>query len=327
MTVSNDFISIIIPTYNRGDQIRNTILCCAAQDYPKDRFEIIVADNNSTDNTKGVIEELQKSSDADIKYLFEPRQGAHYARNLASKQARGDFLYFTDDDMLPKEDVLRRMVKVFDVDSNIAEVGGRVLPKWEFDPPEWLTKYFYDGTLSLIDKQEKLIVADFDIGIYSCHQMIKREILFECGGFNPDIAKDTLIGNGETGLNIKIINAGHLLAYTSEAVSYHAIPRSRMTQRYINSRYGNQGNCDSFTLHNKHKKSKDQYLRMVLKNHFPEVIRKFALSFRKQFSGDSSWRVDRAIAHYYYHRMTSDLKLAFNEDWRNFTLRENYLDD
>jgi glycosyltransferase involved in cell wall biosynthesis len=326
MAQSLRFVSIIIPTFNRCEIIGNTIESCFTQNYPKDKYEIIIADNNSSDNTKKVVTELQSRSPVPLKYIFDPRQGAHHARNTAAKESAGELLYYTDDDMIADENLLTNMTKVFDFDYNVAVVGGRVLPKWEFDPPEWLIKYFNDGTLSLIDKQEKLIIADFDIGIYSCHQMIRKEILFECGGFNPDIAKETLIGNGETGLNIKILNKGYSFGYTSDAVSYHAIPRSRMTQKYINSRYGNQGNCDSFTIFRKKENSKKVLLKLILFSHIPETIDRYFKSVVKMFSGKDSWRVDRAYSHYYFHRILADLKLVTNDEWRSYALKFNYLD-
>ncbi|MDQ3022538.1 MAG: glycosyltransferase family 2 protein [Bacteroidota bacterium] len=76
-------VSIIIPTYNRSKFLGTTLESCINQTYPKEFFEIIVSDNNSTDNTKEVVELWQKRSDVPIKYILEPRQGAHFARHTA----------------------------------------------------------------------------------------------------------------------------------------------------------------------------------------------------------------------------------------------------
>ncbi len=327
MQSMSKFVSIIIPTYNRCQLIGATIESCFRQSYPKDSYEIIIADNNSSDSTASVIEELKSKSPVPLRYILEPKQGAHHARNTAAKESRGELLYFTDDDMIADEKILENMTKVFDLDFNIAVVGGRVLPKWEFDPPEWLLKFFNDGTLSLIDRPEKLIIADYDFGIFSCHQMIRKEILFECGGFNPDITKEKLIGNGETGLNIKILNAGYSFGYTSEAVSYHSIPRSRMTQRYINSRFGNQGNCDSFTNFRKNEYSKKNMLRVVFFANLPMIFKKYFKSLRNFAAGKDEWRLEMAHAHYYKHKFSSDLKFALNDNWRRFALRHSYFEE
>ncbi len=182
--INNSFrtVSIIIPTYNRANLLGITLESCINQTYPKKSFEIIVADNNSDDNTKAVVEQWSAKTDIPVHYLLESRQGAHTARNTAAKNANGDILYFTDDDMIADKDLLVNIVKVFDMDYNVAVAGGKVLPKWEFDPPEWLLKYFKNGSLSLIEKPEELIIASYDIGIYSCNQAVLKEIFLSAVG-------------------------------------------------------------------------------------------------------------------------------------------------
>lgn len=319
-------VSIIIPTYNRSELLGITIESCINQTYPKDKFEIIIADNNSTDNTKSVVEEWAKKSEVPVRYLFEPRQGAHYARNSAAQFSQSEVLYFTDDDMIADKKLLENIVKVFDLDYNIAVVGGKVLPKWEFNPPEWLEKYFKNGALSLIEKSEKLIIASYDIGIYSCHQAMLKKVLIECGGFNPDIEKETLVGNGETGLNIKVLDSGYNFAYTGDAVSYHMIPRSRMTQKYLNKRFSNQANCDSFTAFRKNENTKKKLLKLVLFSHIPNFFKYMGKSFVKRFANEDVWRVDRVYAHYFLQKIFTDYRYATDDNIREMALKQNYLD-
>jgi len=304
-----------------------TIESCINQTYPKDLFEIIIADNNSNDNTRALVEEFQSKSPVKINYIFEPRQGAHIARNTAAKSSDSDVLYFTDDDMLPEKDALINIVKVFDMNFNVGVAGGKVLPKWEFDPPEWLLKYFKNGSLSLIEKSEKLIIAAYDLGIFSCHQAILKEVLFKCGGFNPDIVKEKLIGNGETGLNIKILEAGYNFAYVGDSVSYHLIPRSRMTQKYFNYRFGNQGNCDSFTIFRRNENTKKVLMKLIMFTHIPAMFRYYFGSVTKRIASNDLWRLHRAYYHYFFHRLRSDLKLITDDDWRKFVLKYDYLND
>ncbi|MEO6693837.1 MAG: glycosyltransferase family A protein [Ignavibacteria bacterium] len=320
-------VSIIIPTYNRANILRTTLESCVNQSYPKDKFEILVVDNNSSDNTKEVVEEWSSGSDIRIKYIFEERQGAHFARNTAARQSESEILYYTDDDMVADKDMLINIVKVFDMDYNIAVAGGKVLPKWEFDPPEWLLKYFKNAALSLIDKSEKLIIASYDIGIYSCHQAILKDVLLKCGGFNPDIEKDKLVGNGETGLNLKILEAGYNFAYVNDAVSYHLIPRSRMTQKYLNSRFSNQGNCDSFTTFRRNENSKKVLLKQIVLSHIPNLFKYFTGSLTKKWASKDIWRLDRVYAYYFLQRIKADYKFATDENWRKYAVKYDYLNE
>ncbi|HQY52334.1 MAG TPA: glycosyltransferase family 2 protein [Ignavibacteria bacterium] len=317
-------ISVIIPTYNRVVTLGITIKSLIEQTYPDNLYEIIIADNNSSDNTKELVESIAKDSAVPVKYLFEKRPGAHFARNTAAQMSDSEYLYFTDDDMIADPDMLENILKVFDLDYNIAVTGGKVLPKWEFDPPEWLLKYFQDGTLSLINKPEKLIITNHDFGIYSCHQAMLRSVFFECGGFNPDIEKDKLIGNGETGLNIKILKKGYNFAYTADSVTRHIIPRSRMTQKYLNNRFSNQGICDGFTNFRKSEYSKKNLFRLIFNSHLPLLLKSFSDSFLNQIKGNSLWRLKRANFHYHYNRIKFDMKLISNDEWRKFVLRNEY---
>jgi len=327
--MNNDFkyVSIIIPTYNRSSSLGMTLDSCINLTYPKDKYEIIVADNNSSDNTKAIVEEWKLKSDVSIKYILEERQGAHFARNTAAKHSEGEILYYTDDDMLADKNLLTNIVKVFDMDYNIAIVGGKVLPKWEFDPPNWLTKYFKNAPLSLIEKSEKLIIASYDLGIYSCHQAILKEVLFKCGGFNPDIEKDKLVGDGETGLSIKILEAGYNIAYVDDAVSHHLIPKSRMTQKYLNGRFSNQGYSDSFTIFRRNENSKNVLLKLILFSHIPNLFKFFIGSLTKKFANKDKWRLDRVYAHYFFHRIKADYKFAMDESWRKLALKYDYINE
>ena len=121
-------ISVIIPTYNREHLIHLTINSFLKQSYPVKFYEIIVCDNNSTDSTKKIVQKIISDNPNRIKYIFEKRQGVHYARNSAAKVATGDILYYTDDDMIADVDLLVEIIKIFDLDSKVVSATGRGLP-------------------------------------------------------------------------------------------------------------------------------------------------------------------------------------------------------
>ena len=255
------FISIIIPTYNRSNLLKITLDSLINQNYPKENFEIIISNNNSTDNTEDIIANFkQLHINYNVIYYFEINQGVHYARNNAAKISKGDYLYFTDDDMILNENALLELIHLFNIDKNIASATGLILPKWEITPPEWVITLCNNALLSLNNPNYDLIISKSDCNVYSCHQMIKREIFFKTGGFNPENTKGVWIGDGETGLNIKIKDLGLSFGFTRKSIIYHMIPPSRMTQYYLNKRMLNQGNCDSYTSYKKYKHNKIQVL-------------------------------------------------------------------
>src|SRR5438309_1301916 len=240
-------VSVIVPTFNRARTLRATLETLIDQDFDRAQYEILVVDNNSTDQTPGVVKELQAQSPMHLRYLHEPRAGVHYARNLAAVNALGRVLYYTDDDMVADRAMLSELLKVFDLDPLIAIATGRVLPKWEVDPPDWVLKYCTNSILSLQLRSEPLLVSHENPGVWSCHQAILKSVLIEAGGFHPENTQGVWVGDGESGLNAKVEEKGYKFAFTASAVTHHVIPPGRMTQRYLNRRMANQGNADTFT--------------------------------------------------------------------------------
>ena len=116
-------VSIIIPTYNRAKLLSRAIKSVLDQTF-KD-FELIIVDDGSTDNTKGVVEEFQKK-DSRIKYIWQENSGAPAKpKNTGIRQARGEYVAFLDDDdeWFPKK--LEKQIELFE--DNIGFVGCNIL--------------------------------------------------------------------------------------------------------------------------------------------------------------------------------------------------------
>ena len=319
------FISVIIPTYNRSALLQQTVDTFVSQTYPADRWELILVDNNSIDDTSRVIERLA-AADARIRALSEPRRGAHFARNMGALAARGSVLYFTDDDMLADQALLERIVEGFDADSEVASVTGKVLPRWDTEPPVWVLEHCRNALLSLNDLGEALIISDDDPGVFSCHQAVLRDVFVEAGGFNPDTNAGLFTGDNETGLNIKIKKLGYRFAYVGMAVTHHMIPASRMTQSYLNSRMADQGFCDSYTDYRAIRPGKGRLTKRMLAHSALTVLTLVKAALRR-IVGSSEWRVDFARLFYYRNRVRYDARLLTDEEWRSFALRDNWLTD
>lgn len=309
-------VSVIIPSCNRATLLELTLKSFIHQEYPQDHFEIIVADNNSTDTTKDVVLDWQSRTGVRIKYIFEPRQGVHYARNTAAKHADGDIFYYTDDDMFADKYLLEEIVKVFELDSMIGTATGLVLGKFETEPPEWVRKHLINAYLSLTDKKrtEELIITPEDL-VYSCHQAVRRDVFFKAGGFNPENTAGVWIGDGETGLNIKIKNLGYKFAYTSKSIIYHIIPRNRTTLRYLINRFGNQGYADSYTDYRRHRNIKKIIPLMVRRNTIG-LLKTLGFTLAKIAIGRLSWHFIPADVMYFCKRNTYDYKLYTDEAFR-----------
>jgi len=319
-------ISIIIPTYNRAHLIHYTIESFLNQSYPAVLYELIICDNNSVDSTKDIVKNFIDKNPGRIKYLFEPKQGVHFARNSAAKIATGEILYYTDDDMIADKNLLVELVKLFDFDTKIASVTGRVLPKWEVTPPGWVLHLCYNGLLSLNDPPEDLIISKNDCNVYSCHQAVRRDVFFEAGGFNPENTAGEWVGDGETGLNIKIKSLGYKFGFNGKSIIWHIIPGSRMTQSYLNGRLANQGNCDSFTMYRKMLFSPGQLGAQMVKNTLNLIRTLFRTLRNALMLKKMTWRLHYAKCFYYFNRIMYDYKLLKSADWRKYVLKNDWLD-
>jgi len=322
----NPFISIIIPTYNRAHLLPLTLDSFLVQSYPNNCYEIIVADNNSLDDTLEVATRYVGNSEVPVRYIFEQRQGVHYARNSAAKLAIGDILYFTDDDMLADINLLQEIIKPFAIDKKVANTTGKVLPKWEETPPDWVLELCINGLLSLMDRPEDLVISSVNCDVYSCHQAIRRDVFFQSGGFNPENTAGEWVGDGETGLNIKIRQLGYKFAYIGSSVIYHIIPPSRTTQAYLNKRMGNQGNCDSYTAYRENRYDTAVLYTNII-GHLLGYIKSSLKYFVMRVFANNGWRMSRARMSYLSNRISYDRRLIKDESWRKVVLKNDWLQE
>lgn len=242
-------ISVIVPTHNRCKSLRNTIFSLQEQNFPKDGYEIVVVDNNSTDKTLEVVEECNRNGKKEVIYVQEPEIGLHNSRHAGAKAAKGEILAYVDDDVICDSNWLSELVKPY-TDPEVGCVGGKILPKWEAEPPEWVK--LYPSSLSLLDLGDAIKELKTP-KIYGCNFSIRRSLLFEVGGFNPDAFGDKKLiwyrGDGETGLLRKVLAIDSKIIYMPHAIVWHVIPESRMTLNYFKNRNFIQGISASFSAY------------------------------------------------------------------------------
>ena len=90
--------SIVIPTFNRATDLRATLASLATLSV-RSKWEVIVVDNNSTDDTRSAVEEAAPTFPVELVYQFEATQGRSAALNAGIRRSRGDIIVTTDDDV------------------------------------------------------------------------------------------------------------------------------------------------------------------------------------------------------------------------------------
>src|SRR5438309_11579812 len=133
-------VSIVVSTYNRCRLLEGALRALLSQTSADVAYEILVVDNNSTDQTRPLVQELATQNQEKLKYLFEPKQGLSYGRNTGIASAKASIIALPDDDVRVAADWVSRIKAGFEANPDIDFLGGKVVPRWPAEPPTWLTK-------------------------------------------------------------------------------------------------------------------------------------------------------------------------------------------
>jgi succinoglycan biosynthesis protein ExoA len=112
---SAPFLSVVMPVRNEATHIEEVLAGLEAQTYPHDRFEVIVADGDSTDDTTKVITDFSKRTSLSIRQLRNPARLSSSGRNVGARNARGEYVVFIDGHChIPSRTMLWDAVELFD---------------------------------------------------------------------------------------------------------------------------------------------------------------------------------------------------------------------
>lgn len=227
-------ISVILCTYNRSDLLPEAARSILAQPAPTtDGYELIIVDNNSTDDTRKAVEKLRADFPDRVRYLFEPRQGRSFALNTGIREAKGEIVLFTDDDILAEPDWLASIHRAFET-SAAEGVGGRVCPNWEAERPSWLVEELY-GTLGLIDYGAEAGWLDDDRLPIGCNVAFRRGVFDRIGLYNTALGRkgEALFSSEDDEFCRRLLRAGGRIYYEPAAVIVHRVPVYRLKKRYF----------------------------------------------------------------------------------------------
>ena len=228
-------ITVVLCTYNRCNSLAAALESVAVSRLPPSvSWEVFVVDNNSTDQTREVIEGFAFRNPGRFRYSFEPRPGKSNALNSAISNSNARILAFMDDDVLVEPDWLHMLTRIFD-DPEYAGAGGRILPESEFTPPTWLET---SARYSLAP------LAMFDLGPvagrlreppFGTNMAFRREVFARYGDFRRDLGPQpgSEIRSEDTEFGMRLLLGGEHLWYEPAAVVHHAIAGSRITKRYF----------------------------------------------------------------------------------------------
>lgn len=213
------FISIVVPTYNRYNTLREVLPSLANQTYPKNFYEILLCDNNSDDKTDDLIKQLNIVNLRHIKGHNLSRSGA---RNLGIKEARGEIILFTDADIIADFKLIEEHIKLHNLYNNIAVVGCEIQVSSLKELSGVKANTQKKRTLHP-DKRKYLPWLYFLTGNASA----SRKNLIEAGMFDEGFSG---YGNEDLELGYRLVKNKVKILYNSRAVNYHWHPVSFQEQ-------------------------------------------------------------------------------------------------
>jgi glucosyl-dolichyl phosphate glucuronosyltransferase len=227
-------VSVIVATWNRAELLARCLRALAAQTLPADQFEVLVVDNNSSDDTRAVVE----ASGPPVRYLFEARQGVSAARNTGLRAAAAPVVAFTDDDVVVPPDWLEALLaRLETLPPEAAGVGGEVEPVWEVPPPEWLDPGYFGYLSARVSPDPTPRYLGEKDWLIECNVAYRRERLVEAGGLPEGLDRvgETLLSGGQV-VNLVLAHAGHPMFFDPAITVRHDVPASRMTLEWLRRR-------------------------------------------------------------------------------------------
>jgi glycosyltransferase involved in cell wall biosynthesis len=235
--------SVVITTYNRARLLADTLRSLSAQQTPRTlRWEVIIVDNNSRDETKEVVQRFRETASLTIRYEFEPRQGQSFARNRGIEVAEGAVILFTDDDILPNPDWVSTMLRTIVID-HLDGAGGRVLPLWEAPVPRWLSSRGDLLPWLAVLEDDKACMLEYPVALHGrvvgASMAFRREVFEEFGRFLTNLGHrgSRLYGGEEVEFINRLLLKGRPIRYDPSIVVRHRIGANRLRKSFFLRRH------------------------------------------------------------------------------------------
>jgi len=197
-------------------------------------WEVLVVDNNSTDQTREVVEECSRRHPGRFRYLFEPTQGKSHALNAGIREAHGEILAFMDDDVTVAPTWLMNLTAPL-TGGNWTGSGGRILPERDFTPPRWLSLSGPYDAAPLALWERGLNAGPLDEPPFGTNMAFHRQAFEKFGGFRTDLGPQpgTEIRSEDTEFCRRLLDASERLYYEPSAIVYHSVNKERIRKSYF----------------------------------------------------------------------------------------------
>ncbi|UCI10743.1 glycosyltransferase [Mesorhizobium sp. B1-1-8] len=226
-------ISVVICTYNNSSLLDRTLECLSCQKNPGVPWEVLVVDNNCTDDTLLVANRHKTSNKIErLRIVSEARQGLTPARQRGVNETEGEWLAFVDDDCLLDQSWLINAICFADAHPSCGALGGIVRPKWEGG-----AEALPDSVGWALACQDHGSTACEIWGLVGAGIVLRRSALEQTGWTKRPLLADRignkLVSGGDTEISLRLLACGWEVWYTPQCVIDHIIPARRTSRSYL----------------------------------------------------------------------------------------------
>ena len=208
MKHTQPFFSIIISTYNRPQELKACLESLTKLNYPRDCFEVIVVDDGSEKPLRAIIDSLRNQMP--LKFIQQANGGCGVARNTGAKEAKGQYLAFTDDDCTHPPDWLENLALRF-VQTPNAMIGGKTVNILQDNVYSTASQLLMDYLFSYYN-------AEPENAHYLNSIALPAKAFHDLGGFCPDF----FMSAEDRDLCDRWLSQGYPMIYSPEVLIYHA---------------------------------------------------------------------------------------------------------
>ena len=242
--------TVIVCTYNRAGNLPRCLSALARQRGAENiDWEVLVVDNNSTDDTPAMVTKLAAELPIAVRYARETEQGLNYARNTGIRESTGTYFSYVDDDIEVSPDWLASLYGNF-VANDADAVGGRIHLDPSVSLPKWICDDDTKGFLGFQDFGDEPFRMDGNSRYpYGGNMAFNRRVVERIGYFNPKLGRkgegkkrSELFKGAETDYFHRLAAAGEArIFYEPNAIVYHQVQPFQLQKKYFRTIHSNAG--------------------------------------------------------------------------------------
>jgi glycosyltransferase involved in cell wall biosynthesis len=233
------YLTVAIPTYNGATRLPAVLEKLRSQTGTEQiNWEIIVVDNNSTDNTAELVKNYQQNwlDFCPLKYCLETKQGAAFARKKAIQQSEATWVGFLDDDTIPALDWVEKSYKFSKIHPKAGAFGSQIHGVYEVEPPDNFNRI--SSFFAIIERGDNPHLYEPNLKMLppSAGLVVRRQAWVENvpeKTFLTGRSSQSILNSEDLEVIMYIQNAGWEIWYNSEMHLYHQIPKQRLEREYL----------------------------------------------------------------------------------------------